>query len=254
MSHWIARRLIVTWKHDSSRPIIPVAELLVSADGRRYEFGYLKGVSEAEGHGFQPFVAFPRFDTRYESSDLFPFFTNRVLPTTRPDYLESLSAVGLDASEANVAEVLGRTNGRRATDRIETILEPVRDSAGRYVTHFLVRGVRYAVDSEKAIASLEAGTRLLAVVDGFNEYNPRARKLVTESGGAIGYVPDYLVADLDSLESAGAAPSVIVERVNPPPTPQHFRVLCRVESVWPRGFVPFDDPRFAPCAAAPHAA
>jgi hypothetical protein len=205
-------------------------------------------VREAEADGFQPFLAFPRLDSRYESATLFPFFANRVLPTTRPDYLESLAAVGLDVDHANVAEVLGRTNGRRATDRIETILVPVADAAGRYVTHFLARGVQHAEGSEAAIARLRPGEPLGCVVDTGNVFNPRARKL--QAGVVtIGYAPDYLVADIDALQRAGASPVVYVERVNPPPHPVHYRVLCRIESDWPEGFVPFGDKRLSPYVA-----
>jgi hypothetical protein len=243
-----SRRLIVTWKNDRARRIVPVAELIISGRGNRFEFGYLDGVREAETHGFQPFLAFPRLDSRYESATLFPFFANRVFPTTRPDYLESLAAVGLDADHASIAEVLGRTNGRRATDRIETILVPAPDAAGRYVTHFLMRGVQYAAGAEEVIARLQPDVRLDCVVDTDNEYNPRARKLLSD-GVTIGHAPDYLVDDIDALEHAGASPVVYVDKVNPPPHPVHYRVLCRIESEWPEGFLPFCDKRLAPYVA-----
>ncbi len=136
MSEPIERRLIVTWKSDDSKGIVPVAELIIRGAPPRYRFGYLEGVREAQRSGFQPFLAFPHLETSYESEELFPFFTNRILPRTRPDYLESLTTVGLDVQDVSVAEVLGRTNGRRATDRIEMILVPIPDALGRYRTHF----------------------------------------------------------------------------------------------------------------------
>jgi hypothetical protein len=248
MNDWAVRRLIVMWKNDSSRLIIPVAEFRVAGNEQRFEFAYLEGVREAVSHGFQPFVAFPQLGARYESRKLFPFFANRVLPTTRPDYLESLEALGLDPSQASVADVLGRTNGLRATDRIETVLVPVPDPNGRYVTHFFVRGVRYLQGSERAIALLQRGERLQLSVDDLNPRNARARKLSVR-GVTIGHLPDYLIADIEALDDAGASPAVFVDRVNLPPHPVHYRVLCRVESEWPRSFVPFCDPRHAPYTA-----
>jgi hypothetical protein len=238
------RRLIVTWKGDASQGILPVAELIIRG-GPQYRFGYLEGVREALAYGFQPFLAFPDLQSRYESQTLFPFFANRVLPTTRPDYLESLTAVGLDVQDASVAEVLGRTNGRRATDRIETILVPVPDARGRYRTHFFLRGVNHASGAEAVIATLAPDERLTIAKDPGNPYNPRARQLHAR-GHKLGFVPDYLVDDLDALESAGIVPGVFGERSNLPPQPAHYRLLCRIDGEWPPGFVPFQDPQFAP--------
>jgi len=236
------RRLIVTWKNDASTGILPVAELIIRAVAPRYSFRYVDGVREALRCGFQPFLAFPKLEARYESEALFPFFANRVLPTTRPDYLESLTAVGLVLQDVSVAEVLGRTSGRRATDRIETILVPIPNARGRYTTHFLLRGVSHAPGAEQIIATLAPDELLVLVKDTSNEYNPRARRLQAR-GHQVGYVPDYLVNDLDALESAGVVPTVFGERVNLPPQPAHYRLLCRIDCEWPAGFVPFQDPR-----------
>jgi hypothetical protein len=239
------RRLIITWKNDASKAILPVAELIIQVAEPHYRFGYLEGAREALRSGFQPFLAFPNFEARYESKNLFPFFANRVLPATRPDYLESLTAIGLDVRDASVAEVLGRTNGRRATDRIETILVPIPDALGRYRTHFFLRGVRHSPGAEALIAQLAPDELLTLVADTSNAYNPRARR-VQARGHQLGYVPDYLVDDLDALEGAGVVPKVFGEQANLPPHPAHDRLLCRIDCEWPLGFVPFRDSRLAP--------
>jgi hypothetical protein len=245
MSNAGERRLIVTWKSDASKGILPVADLIIGVDQPHYRFGYLQGVREAQRWGFQPFLAFPDLEARYESEALFPFFSNRILPTTRPDYLESLTAVGLDVRDVSVAEVLGRTNGRRATDRVETILVPIPDALGRYRTHFFLRGVSHSPGAEEIIAKLKHDELLTLVVDASNSYNPRARQLRAR-GHQLGYVPDYLVNDLDVLEGAGAAPAVFGERANLPPHPSHYRLLCRIDCEWPPGFIPFQDSRLEP--------
>jgi hypothetical protein len=153
--------------------------------------------------------------------------------------------VGLDVRDVSVAEVLGRTNGRRATDRVETILVPVPDTLGRYRTHFFLRGVSHSPGAEEVIATLEPDELLTLVADPSNNYNPRARRLHVR-GHKLGYLPDYLVNDLDALESAGVVPVVLGERANLPPHPSHYRLLCRIESEWPPGFVAFQDSRLAP--------
>lgn len=240
------RRIILNWRHEASRGIMPVAELLAarSSAEARYEFGYIEGVRRALALGFQPFLAFPHLHRRYTGPQLFPFFRNRVLPSTRPDYVDYVEALGLSVESVDVVDLLGRSEGRRRTDRIETVLVAERDpETGGYVTRFLLRGIRHVDDAEAVIARLRSGSELEAVVESNNERNPRARQLRFE-GETIGYVADYLLADLDALEAAAASPRFIVERVNPPPHPAHHRVLVRVEAAWPMEFEPFADPVF----------
>ncbi len=242
------RRLILNWQLQATREIVPVAQLIVTGSGsaRQFEFGYLEGVRRATAEGFQAFLAFPEIGRRYASSELFPFFRNRVLPTTRPDYLDYITALNLEPATADHVELLGRGNGRRQTDRIETVLAAERDSTtGRYVTRFLVRGVRHVANAEETIEGLREGDILHAALEPDNPSNPRARRLLI-GAKAIGYVPDYLVADLDALEASSASPSFVVERVNLPPHPAHHRVLARLEAEWPDGFKPLDAADFRP--------
>lgn len=245
------RRLILNWQIEATREIVPVAELVVTTAGdtQRFELGYLEGVRHALANGFQPFMAFPELDRRYTSTELFPFFRNRVLPTTRPDYLEYVTALNLKPETADRVELLGRGLGRRQTDRVETVLAAERDAVtGRYVTRFLVRGVKHVDGAEEAIRGLRAGVHLAAVIEPENTANPRARRL--EAGGkSIGYVPDYLLSDLDKLDSSNAGPKFVVERTNLPPHPIHQRVLVRLEASWPEGFEPFDASKFRPYRA-----
>jgi hypothetical protein len=241
------RRLIVQWQDHDSRRWFPVAELLAFGDGDafRFELGYIAAVLEARKLGFQPFAAFPEIDRRYGSNTLFPFFQNRVLPTTRPDYLEYVTALGLTPDTADVVDLLGRSEGRRHTDRIETVLAPERDPrSGRLVTHFLIRGVRHVEGAEAAAAALQAGDPLAAKLEPTNQTNPRAR-ILDHQGRRVGYVPDYLVTDLDALENAGSRAEYTVVRSNPAPAPAHHRVLVRMEAGWPTGFRPFAGPAFA---------
>jgi hypothetical protein len=59
------RRLIVAWKSDASKGILPVAELIIRIVEPRYRFGYLEGAREALCCGFQPFLrSEPRGEVR----------------------------------------------------------------------------------------------------------------------------------------------------------------------------------------------
>jgi hypothetical protein len=240
------RRLIVNWRHEPSYGIMPVAELISSRppDEARYEFGYLEGVRRALELGFEPFVAFPHLHRRYTGSQLFPFFRSRVMPSTRPDYVSHVEALGLSVQTANVVDLLGRSEGRHLTDRLETVLAAEQDPrTGRYVTRFLLRSVRHVPGAESVIDGLWAGSELQATPEPTNVRNPRARQLRFE-GKVVGYVADYLLADLDALDAAGAGVKIVVERINPPPQSSRHRVLLRVDAEWPAGFEPFSDPAF----------
>ncbi len=242
----MTRRLIINWQHEESRRILPVAELLVDATESSFEFGYIEGVRAARKLGFQPFVAFPEIDRRYVSDDLFPFFRNRILPTTRPDYLEYVEALGLTLDTANAVDLLGRSAGRRHTDRIETVLAAEKDATtGGYLAHFLVRGVRYVPGAEAVVLELQVGTKLDVAFDVTNPVKPLARHLCFK-GKPIGFVSDYLLPDLQALDAASAKPSFTVVRVNPEPVPAHHRVLVRVDAEWPLGFQPFSGTEFRP--------
>lgn len=238
------RRLIVNWQDMVSREIVPVGELIQGKNG--FEFGYLKGALRAQHGGFEAFLAFPELHRRYRSATLFPFFRNRILPTTRPDYLDSLAMLGLDSTAGNELDVLGRSRGLRQTDHVETVLEPEFDSAtNSYVTYFLARGVRYVDGAEAAIALLPQGASLDATLEPNNSFNPRAR-LLSADAKPVGYVPEYLLEDLERLEAGGELPTFVVERVNPPPQSVHHRLLVRMTAGWPLNFRPFAKPDLEP--------
>lgn len=240
---------------------MPVGRLdeLRDESGRRYRFVYVRGSREAQDWGFRPYLAFPELERAYLSPTLFPFFSNRVMPTTRPDYPAYVEALGLPAGPADPLDVLERSNGHRQTDRVEIIAEPVRDPAsGDYVTHLLVRGVRHVEGAEARVLHLRTGERLAAIAEPDNPSNPLAVRLraaplgaplaEAANGGDVGYVPHYLTADLRQLAAHAVVPRVTVVRVNPPPASVHHRVLCRLEAAWPEGFRPFAHERFLPLA------
>lgn len=245
------RTLFVTWFEPNRRSIIPVARLVHHGgrEGAAYEFRYIRGALEATERGFQPFIAFPELDRIYRSTSLFPFFANRVMPTTRPDYREYIEVLGLDPAEADSIAILGRSGGKRETDRIEVVPMPTRDETGGYTTHFLLRGVRYIPGAEERIAGLTPGERLFWMLDAQNEANPSAVALRSADKHLLGYIPDYLITDIATLIARQVPMNVFTERVNPPPAPLHYRVLCRLEARWPDGFVPFQGERFQPIEA-----
>ncbi|HSN99471.1 MAG TPA: hypothetical protein VLS89_14345 [Candidatus Nanopelagicales bacterium] len=242
------RALFVTWFAPQKRAILPVARLVQRPEGDQetFEFRYIRGALEAITHGFRPFLAFPDLRHVYRSRALFPFFTNRVMPTTRPDYVSYVQSLGLEPGDADAVEILGRSGGKRETDRIEVVAAPAPDESGAWITHFLVRGIRYMPGAEERIGRLTAGERLFWMLDVQNPMNPGALALRTSDNQLIGYLPDYLVSDAVRLIEERSPVNVLVERVNPAPTPLHYRLLCKLEAVWSSAFAPFQGEQLQP--------
>lgn len=169
-----------------------------------------------------------------------------MMPRSRPDY--DLLAARVDlAGDADPFEVLARTGGRRATDRIEVFAGPHRTEDGQSCVLFFVRGIRHVDRAAEAVASLRRGDRLQLVDDRGNPYNPRALILLVADGRQVGWVPDYLVEHVHELrELNGEDPAVLVEHVNDETAAPHMRLLCRLQAPWPDGYEPFSGEEFEP--------
>jgi len=241
--------LFVAWRDPDSRRIFPVGRLLrLVTPFPGYEFGYIEGTRVAGQHGFQPFLAFPSLTTTYRSRELLPFFKNRVLSPSRPDYPEYVAALALD-SAVEPMTLLAVSGGRRTTDLVELFPDWIRDlGSDRIHTRFLLRGVRHVQGAEARVEALRIGEHLRWTQDVENAVNPRAVLLRTEDGAVIGYVPDYLAADVSELIEHETTMDVLVERVNPLPAPRHLRVLCSLSATAPPDDIGFKDPMFRPLA------
>jgi hypothetical protein len=219
--------LFAAWQNPSSRSIVPVARLLRDAQGA-YEFAYIRQAELAREQGFCPFVTFPELERVYRSAELPPLFTNRLMPSSRPDFPAFVSQLSLD-QHADPLDILARSGGRRATDTIEVFSPPTFSNEGQAETFVLARGTRHVPGAEDAIGGLSAGEVLLVMHDLQNPFGKHALALRTEGQAMVGYLPDYLALELARTDaSTVAALSVTVERVNAPPAPSSHRLLCRV--------------------------
>lgn len=234
--------LFLAWHDTQRREYHTVGRLLrmQETDGPKFEFAYVRGVQQACQRGFKPFLAFPHLDQVYRSDELFPFFANRVISPGRPDYDDHVRRLGLDARTADEMTILARSGGVRATDSLVLFPLPSQEpTLGCYQTHFLVYDVPGAV-SER-VARLGVGESLTALVD-----PDRSIALRTKDSYLVGYLPSYLLGDALRLADLCSYLEVSVEQVNPPPAPIQQRLLCRLRSCWPTGFVPFRDPVLLP--------
>ncbi len=230
----------------------PIARLDRVADGWR--FLYLEGARTLPS--FRSFYEFPDLDRVYESDDLFPLFTNRLLTKSRPEYEAWLTWGGFNPSNPpEPIALLGVTEGRRVTDPIEVFPCPQPDLNGCYLNRFFVHGVRWMPEpAQQAILKLKEGDRMALLPDRFNPADPNAVALrpLDDSIGRylIGYIPRYLAADVCHLFEQCNVEfiNVSVLRVNRDAPWQH-RLLCQMNACWPDGFRPCSSPAFHPIRA-----
>lgn len=239
--------LYVAWRDPHTRLILPVARLVHRDDGT-YEFAYVKGSDDAAGLGFEPFLAFPERHVVYQADVLPPFFQNRVMRSTRPDYEEYVTSLGLDPKATAPFTLLASNEGRRATDRVEVFPELQVDAAGRVRGRFFARGVRHIDGAEERIAALSEGDRLFCVRDVQNVLNPRPIALRTAQHAIVGYAPDFLAEELSKLLERHPDLLVKIERINRPPAPRHHRLLLTLDARFP-GYPGLRTGRYEPLMA-----
>ena len=246
MSENDQRRLYATWRNPDGL-IRPVGVLTRRDTGRgeSYRFVYLKAAEQFDGFTCLP--GLPDLHDVYESEGLFPVFRNRLMPRSRPDYGDFVGELALNV-ETDPFEVLIRSEGWRATDRIEVFAHPERTSDGSLATRFFVRGIRHLDGAPAAVEEVRAGDVLELEDEPGNPVNPRAILVSTRTGRGVGWVPDCLVETVHELRELGSAVEVVVEHVNPDTSPPHMRLLCRLKAPWPDRYEPLSGPEYQPIA------
>jgi len=242
------RVLYIAWRSPETQAIYPLGRLIERLQGPRYEFAYIEGVRDAVAHGFLPFLSFPELEQVYYSNDLLPVFQNRLMSSGRPDYREYVAQLGLDPDAAHSIDILARSAGLRATDKLEVFAPPIVDDHGRYLYHFLLRGIRHVRFAEERVRDLGEGERLCWMRDPQNEFDPSAIALRTRDKVLLGYLPFYLAEDFARIVEKEHQLEVTAERINRPPVPVQRRVLCRLVTGGRPGFRPFATGRYAPIA------
>ncbi len=240
-------RLYATWRNPNGliRPVGILTRRL-TCSGESYRFVYLKAAEQFEGFGCLP--GLPDLHGVYESECLFPVFRNRLMPRSRPDYGDFVGELALDV-ETDPFEVLIRSEGWRATDRVEVFAHPERAPDGRLTTLFFVRGIRHLDGTSEAVSEVREGDELELEDEPGNPVNPQAVPVNTRTGRRVGWVPDCLVGTVHELRELGSAVEVTAEHVNPESSPPHMRLLCRLRAPWPDGYEPLTGPEYQPIAA-----
>lgn len=231
--------LFIAWQSPGpARAWFPIGRLDVQDHDYvfRYTCGALKARQEA---GFAALLAFPELGRRYEASELFPLFKNRVLHSNRKDFAEYLQWLDLDPHEADPIEILGLTGGERQTDSLEVFPKLDKRPDGSVQCRFFLHGLRHvAPTAQQRARELEAGESLQVAVEVNNPATGFAIQLQTSDGHMIGWAPRYLV---DDLRQALLQPSEVhakVRRINMAGAPLARRVLIELACGVPAGYEP----------------
>ena len=228
LSHNGTREYRVIWQNQITRSLLHVGWLTYT--GEEFVFTYVEAArTDPE---FEPFPAFPSLDGEYRSPDLFPFFSVRLTSAADPAFDSIIQALGLDRDEATPAELLARTPSTSPHDTLQVIPEPVQQPDGSLVRLFLASGMRHVDPNHPErlaglLASLKPGTPLQLLPEPTNPHNAGAMLLTTQ-GRRVGWIPDYLLAELHRFQAEGLVVTVRVERANGTNTPWHLRLLCRL--------------------------
>lgn len=233
-------KLFLAWQDPKTRSWFPIGCL--EYDGQEYSFFYINGVKKAQDScDFQPLHSFPDLKQIYRSPVLFPLFSNRLMKRSRPDYKSYIQWLNISQQEDEEPMViLARSGGHKATDTFEIFPCP-EPKDGLYQIYFFVHGLRYMPEcSIEEANKLNERDVLYLTQDFQNPYDEKALLLRTENKHNVGYCPRYLLEDISELiKRKSQDVKVHIEKINLPPTPSQYRLLCKITAPWGEGFKPF---------------
>jgi hypothetical protein len=241
------KTLFLAWQDKArTRQWFPVGRLDVEKPKPLYRFCYVQGAERAHREsGFEPLFDFPEFYRRYEASDLFPLFQNRVIAPGRRDFREYLRLLDLP-DRADPIEILSVDGGYRATDSFEVFPKIERRGDGAFRCRFFLHGWRHVGNpAQDRLESLKAGEKLYVALELTNPVTRLAVQIQTEDYHMIGWAPRYLVNDLVSAAPGDYKAQVV--RVNPVPAPSKQRLLVELSGHWP-DYEPMTTADFQPLA------
>jgi hypothetical protein len=244
------KTLFLAWKNPLGHSWFTIGRL--TFDGNNYKFVYTQGALEAqEKCAFQPLLSFPRLDEVYTSTQLFPVFSNRLMSRSRPDYESFMQWLNINQESNEPFAILARSGGERVTDTLAVFPYPEPEEQGQYHLYFFSHGLRHLSKSAiERINHLELGEKLLLAHLTQNFDNRPALTLNTQDKLLVGYCPQYLYAGVFEILQKNSSISVGVERVNKPPTPFQFRLLCKMTGNSSEEFRPFSTNQYQPVCTA----
>lgn len=246
--------LYLAWQNPVSRQWMPVGRLTRhETEPTVYEFAYTEGARHAqELSRIWQVPGFPRLDQRYESPDLFPAFSDRLMNSGRPDRAQYLSYLDLDVRTWNEVAELALSGGRAHSDWFEVFPEVVPNAEGYFTSRFMLQGLdKASPDAIRRADMLKAGDPLELQLEASNPDTTGVIGVKTRDHCALGRLPNYLVSWLlQGNNRLGTDFSASVARVNPD-APLSHRLLVDFHGRVPLGLTNMKDlPAFQPITAS----
>lgn len=237
--------LFLAWQDaGSSRAWFPIGRLDADLARSHFAFAYTHGARQAAMEaGLKPLESFPDFTRRYESSELFPLFRNRVMESSRIDFDDYLRQLDLDPRNADPISILAVTGGKRQTDNLEVFPKIERETDGAFRCRFFLHGCRHTLPTAQEAANrLAPGSELRIALELNNPATRDALQMQTTDYHMIGWAPRYLVRDLHhAIDESHEAVRGKVIKINPAPAPANQRVLVELTGRLPANMAPMSD-------------
>lgn len=238
--------VFVIWQDPETTMWEPVAKLTESHG--IYSFAYTCG---ALNKNFIPFPRMNMLDKVYESTELFPFFQNRLIPERRPEYYTMLSWLDMAPGANDPLDILSASGGSKKTDNFRIIKVPQKSADNEYKLKFFTSGIKYISDEAKReLLSLNNRTQLTCIIEDRNQADSNAISLINpNTGNHLGYYPHYLNEDLIyvnrmlGVTGPELMTTIPVIKINLS-APEQYRLLCESVTPWPESFVPFQSEKY----------
>jgi hypothetical protein len=205
--------LFVIWRAPSDGGRHVIGHLTREPSGPPYRFWYEHDLSAASARGFTLFPSFPEHrqeEHPFEARYLFATFADRIPSPHRSDGARMLESWGVKRTDDQF-EILAKSGGLRATDRIEVAEYRATDDDLAIPLEFRVAGVKYVPD--EARARLTPGSALRLKREPANPHDPSATIIATTSDGKrAGYVPRQYSAMISRLLDAGVTLDAVAVR------------------------------------------
>lgn len=205
--------LFVIWAAPSDGGRHVIGHLTHKRVESTFHFWYEADLSAANAKGFTFFPAFPehrRVDAPYDARYLFATFADRIPSAQRADGARMLVSWGVEHPDDQF-EVLAKSGGLRATDRIELAEYRRVDDPLLEPLEFRVAGMKYVPADVRG--TLTVGATLKFEREPSNPHDPCATIVAkTADGMRAGYVPRQYSATIANLLDVGVALDAVAIR------------------------------------------
>lgn len=232
------KSLYLAWQAPSTRAWFPIGLLNANTSRGYYAFQYTNGALRAEKEaGFQPLLSFPIFEQKYESSELFPLFSNRVLGSSRKDFSDYLKSLDINENEADPIEILSVSGGTRQTDNLEVFPKIEKKPDNSFSCRFFLHGLSHvSKEGQERSLQLSPEEELQISLELNNPVTKLAVQLSTKDYLTLGWAPRYLIEDILSAIPKCDNLDAKVVRVNDMHVPPNRRVLIELSGHLPKDF------------------